>query len=657
MATSTLRWACWLAFAIFLTVPPLAWHLRTIAANAQPPVDRLLAAVPVCVVVGLMALHRLRRPRWEPAVLFVIPAVVCLVKAPVGTMLALLFIASAHAIGARILREAPEEVLARLGLRFAIGAGAWMVLLFYAGLAGWLHWALIVLLLVPGLFARELAEDLGLVALQWEALAEVRHPAVTVALGFALVLGAAGALWAVQPAIAFDPVKMHLAEAGWYAAHGALRPMEGLPESFYPQGMELIQAALWTLGGQAAAQLASPAVMLGFLPLAGGLLRACGLSPGAVFCGLTAAMAMPFLHWTAFAAKNDILLALFVLGALLALCLHRPVLAAFLLAMAFGVKHVALFGAVALAPQFCIEIARKRDKLRTLLLVAGVLLLFGLHSLARSYVLTGNPVYPERAGRISELKRAGETPGAGAMLLRWLAMPWEVQFRGREAFESVSSNPMGIWLVLFAPGLWAAARRGTRAFHWTALFAALFLLYWSLNLTKVRYAIPPLLLLTAGTAAVLFELPRRIAAAVSAYALFFSLTVVAMLTVSVPQLAWFAGRMGDDAYLTEMLPTYAAARALEGIAGVGEAVLVLDGCASTYMPSPGSSYCLSQHDLGQSGRTGEGEALSGRYRYAIVPRGVLADRIAAGAGVEIVSADERSILFRLPGSGTENSPQ
>jgi hypothetical protein len=624
------------------------WHVELFRTHSPALVVSLLPAVPVALAAGAWLTHRLRRPRWEPLVLIGGPLLILLAKAPAGTLAATLLLASAHAIGERLLPNPPPGMALRLGLRLAVGTGVQMIALFALGMAGWLGLPALLLLVAPA------ATSWPGIRCEWRGVCEAwgetsgaRHPAVSTLLFFAFTLASIGALWTVTPAIAFDPLKMHLASARWYAATGALTPAPLVLESYYPQGAELLMALLWTAGGQAAAQLQSPMLLPACILLTTGVLRQCGLERITAVCGAVAGFSIPYIHWTSFVAKNDLALVLFLLACLGALLARRPVLAAFCLAMAFGVKHVALFGALALTPLFLQRIWQSPRRLRTFAAVVFVFAGLGTFSLIRTWTLTGNPTYPLVRGHATDSpymeKRYQNLPP----LLRYAAVPWRIHFDGSLAFESTSRNPIGIWLIVFLPGLLYLRRNWRADTFWVLLFCGIYYLCWAAILDKVRYFIVPVLLLAGLVTPALFRLPPRVAAAAVYGCLLFSFTVCVLLEVSAPQLLWFAGRISSAEYLRAALPPFAAAEALAGRAGPDDRILAVDGCASPYSPFAGRTACFSTTDLGRTPEGVAAHAREGCYRFIILPVEPRRGQVRALLGGEEVYRDDRHAVYDL----------
>jgi hypothetical protein len=641
-------WIIWLLFALAVTFTPFRTLADVFRIHSPAPVAAALPAIPFLLALGAWLTHRLRLPRWEPILLIALPTLLCLVKAPIPTLLAAALFLSAHAIGARLLSDPPASPALRIGLRFGLGIGVITFVLFLAGLAGLLRWPLAVLLLLPALDIRALLPDIELLRTRWADAEDIRHPAVSLAYFFALGFALLGALWILTPNIAWDPLKMHLASARWYVETGTLSPVPLVPESYYPQGAEVLMALLWTLGGQPAAQLVAPVYFLGILLLTAAVLRECGLQPAAVFCGIVAAASTPFLHWTAFVAKNDTPLAFFLLASLVCLLRKRVLLATVFLALAFGIKHVALFGAIGLTPLFLREIWQSPKRIRTLAAVAALFLALGTFSLVRTYVLTGNPLYPENASRTVDVSVVNHPyQSTGERVMRYVGIPWLLHFDGQRAFESSSPNPMGFWLVFFALAALSWIIDRTTALRLTLLFCGIYLLYWVSILVTLRYAFVPILLLISLTAPALFRLPRWLSVPAAFYCLTFSLAVCTLIEVSPPQLLWAAGRLNTDGFLRQALPVYAASQSLHGKANKADRILALDACPTPYAPFPGTVRCLHHSDFNDSAPRLLDEIKTGAYRFVILPPTPLRQQALLSLTPKEVYSDPQFAVYDL----------
>lgn len=606
-------WIVWFCIALALTLPPLAWHAEIFRTHSPAAVASKLWLVPVvltALTAGFVAIIRRMPLKTAPLLLALTPITVCLFREPQATVAAMLLFASAHTIGARFVKD--DSPSARIAVRFGLGIGVIIVTLFFLGLAGQLKLYVAVLLLAPGLFAKPLADDIRELLDRWTD--DLRAPLPSVLLCFAILFAGLGALWSITPTIAFDPLKMHLASARWYVETATFQPLPTVAESYYPQGAELLMALLWIAsGGQPGAQLLAPLFLFGAVLISIAILRNFELTRIQTLAGLTAAISLPFLHWTAFVAKNDFPLAFFLLASLYCLLRKSLMPATFFLAMAFGIKHVALFGAVGLTPIFLWTIWKSERRIRNFLAVSALFLAFGTLSLVRTYALTGNPIYPERGNRTTDFSVVNHPyQSSYERVMRYAGIPWLLHFDGRRAFESTSHNPMGAWLVFFWPALIPFVRKR----HAALIFIGLYLLYWVSILVTLRYAIAPILLIAALSAAPLEKLPRWLSITAASYCLFFSLTVCVLLEVTAPQLVWLARRTDTNGFLSAALPEYPSVRSLANTTGK---VFSIDNCANVYAPHVDRFQCLFKSDAANDPNRIVSEARHGHFQYLVLP--------------------------------------
>ena len=455
-------------------------------------------------------------------------------------------------------------------------------------------------------FSRELpgvVRDLLAILKSWRTSGEMGHPLA----GVAIVFGAGAAVCALMvvlaPSIAFDPVALHLPSVQYYIARHALTPVPGIDYSYYPQGVEVLWTLMYALAGQAGARLVSGLFFPIFLMSLFRIGRVCGLDRGAAVTGVAFAATLPFLHWTGSVVKNDLALALFQALALYAfLCWLKTrdfrsiVVGVFFLAETFGVKHLAMFGAVPLAMLFGYAVWNQRQRWRAAAIAAAVLIVFGTGWELRTYFLTGNPVYPQS---VSILKRGSleihehSTP---RKMLRYAEIPWMLMFHGQDSFESPLPNPAGIVLFAFAPlALGVRFKSLTRQQIACAVFTALNLIFWAWVLTKVRYAIFPFALLAmwmAGLAKKFYDAPQRARAVrisligVETYCLLIALMGLMIVGVNGPQILYFARRLDQPGYLRAAMHAYGAVEFVNASGGPHPRVFGVDNLIRAYESDP-----------------------------------------------------------------------
>ena len=291
--------------------------------------------------------------------------------------------------------------MGEVSLSTTLGLGVWVLALIPLGVAGGYRSWVFVVVVAATLFLLRRSLWAGVQSLRsleqrWRDDESFTSPLVGIAAVFAaLFLGFTLAVVLV-PAIGYDGVSYHLPAARYYLESGRLEPLPGgifkgrLPGvfsfghsvaySYYPQSFEVLAAALYGLGGQAATRFLNPAAFALTILLLIAIARQCGLNRVSCLLGSVAAATLPFLHWVGSIVKNDFLAALFQAAALYALLRAREggvknwlVLFAALLGFSFGVKHTALFGAIPLGLLALGELRRRRRPARLALLMAAVL--------------------------------------------------------------------------------------------------------------------------------------------------------------------------------------------------------------------------------------------------------------------------------------------
>jgi hypothetical protein len=645
----------WAALSIAVTAGGLRWHLNYFASYG-PRFEKAFPWFAASLGLALLVYQRyLRKYVWkyELAGLAAFALLLASFYQPQGTAIALCMGACAFAVGRRLLtwlRLDPGGVASEIGLSAALGFGVFICALFALGLAK-LYYAWVfagTLVVIAVVMRRELVRVFALARelnRKWAETPEFARGLPGVMLVFAAIFVFVTGVVALAPSIAFDALAAHLAAARFYAMHHALAPLPLLAYSYYPQGFEELLAMAYSLGGQPAAQMLPPLFFALALLMTFALARACGCGRVGAWMGVVLAAATPFLHWDGGVVKPDLALALSLLAALNAFLLWNSSrnarwlwVSAFLLASAFGVKHVALFGAVPLCLLYARAVWRER-RITLAVTLLLILVLFGTYWQLRTFALTGNPVYPAR------LRAA--TAALDGRVTRSLATPWRVQFDGSANFESASPTPVGIFLLLLAP-LWFLMRSQSvnRAERICLFFIALYLLYWSLAWAILRYAAAPFLLLTTLTGARLERLAtpkwaRRLAIVAVFYSFVFALCVVAMLELNAPQFELLAGRLDGPGYLGRWLDTYASIEYAGQHAGPRDLILGVDNCAAAYLPKPENLLGVCNDAHRYSREDVRRLADTGAYRFVILPH-------KFDLGLTPEYSDQFYSVYRLP---------
>jgi hypothetical protein len=645
----TLVWLVWMAAAVWLTGPGFVWQVEYFRSPG-PRFFRLLIFLLAVSPAGLWAYNWLRRPRlwrWEFSLLAAIPVAGAMLFEPKASAVTLAVLLASFVMGRRarsLCGITVDGTVEDIAISTGLGLGALHCALFLMGLAGWYTAPAFLMLLAAFLLIgrREWIEFfLAPERLHhaWGRTIELRGWAGTLGTVFGAALITCSVMVMLAPSVAYDVVRAHLPLVHYYGAQHALRTPAYLDYGYLPQSVETLMTLGYVLAGDAAAQTLPPAYFVLALLMVFRIGRICGLSVFQALGGTLFAAATPLVHWTGGIAKNDLVLAFFMLAALHGYLRWREsgnfrwVLAgAFFLAMGAGVKHSVLYAIPPLGLLYLNAATRQARPVRAILKLGGIFVAFGGFWLVRTWVLTGNPVYPFSVQ--AAITAPGETHSWWSVIVRCLRLPWDIHFHGRAYFESPLDHPMGIVLVLFGP-VWALARqRLNRAEAVCLFFCGLYSVYWAAVHGVPRFAIAPILILNVLTAGTVIHFCREVRPAVrvslyaaSAYALLFGLLGAAIIEVNVPQLRYFAGRIDKAEYLREAMAPYRAMEFLRGVARSRDPVLSVDSCALLYAPDPSSFDCLWKSPSLQEGVAG---SLKGRdYRFLILPT-VRSDLAPAG---------------------------
>jgi hypothetical protein len=575
-------------------------------------VGLLLLLVPVCFLYV-----RWRRRGWYRYELPVIAGgAICLaaVEQPRGFGVGLLFFLASTTAGqglARLFGVTFQSAADTIGIGFSLGSAALIPVLFILGLAHAYYWPVFLLLLLLPLvvWRHDALQGVRAIGRLWRAAGQVpalAHPLCGVAVVFVAAGVLCGTVAPLAPSLVLDALKMHLPSAQTYVAVHALQPVSDLAYSYYPQGYEVLLATAYALGAQPAAQMITPIFFVAFLLVLFSIAKLCEFSSAAVLIGVAAVLMTPFLLWDGTQMKNDMELALFQVAALYCCLRWRAsaerawlMLGAIPLAASFGIKHTAAFGAIPLALLFVAPLYRKPRGVRTAAMFFLGVAVLGFYWHARTFLLTGDPLYPRDWEQAVTPKRHFSPI---QRVQRRLQNIWRIQFHdARIAFESPLRSPMGIVLLTCAPLALLAPRGRNRNRTACWFYLAVYLLLWGSLLSVLRYALSAIALLTFLVAAKIKEaydqhwalapgLARFSIAAALAGTLAYGLLGVILVQIVPGQLPLLAGRISRATYLRSNLPGYAA---LESFARASPhaAVLAVLACGRAYAPNPVASAC------------------------------------------------------------------
>lgn len=630
----------WFGFVVVSTYPSIRWQIDYF--------DRLGPRAPwvLLSVVGLVclgsALYAFAWNRTSIRLELLLPALsaaLAVLYAPRAFMGAALTGWGAYAVGRLVMRLArtprPRSA-ADIALAAFLGWGLAGFVLFWADLCGLLRWPVTLgLLLVPTFLLLALPEENSDQS-RTGGEPEPRTPITGLVAPFSAVLGLSALAVALAPPIAYDSINFHLPLIEQRAVTGHAPPSEVLQYSYYPQSFETLSAWAVSLGGEQSSQILVVLITGLCLTLCAGIARELGATRDIAWFAVFGVMTMPAAVWMGSVVKNDFLMAGFQIASLLCVLRHqrqgRPswlALGAFLLGASFAVKHSALFGAPALG----LLLARgawKSARKWKLGLVAGILIAAGFVWHARTYVLTGNPVYPVAISRAAAAVDASDPGSPVNNTARFAKILRDMHLNGPVVFENILPAPLGILPALFVPFAFLPVRGAEdRERRQVLFFVSVTFIYWIATMNNVRYLIAPLLLLPVlvaqPLARVWSEGSRATQVLVSAAILYAAATGAlgaAIINNSPNQARLLAGRITRGEYLQAARPTYAPISAAGRAARPGDTVLSLGCCGADFYPESWNFHCVARLDEA-GGWQGVGEPLAaGDYRFLIVSNAI-----------------------------------
>ncbi|MBZ5603760.1 MAG: glycosyltransferase family 39 protein [Acidobacteriia bacterium] len=635
-------WLAWVAVVAALTGKILVWHVEYFKSPGPQFYKIALGFVPVLALSVFLYAWLRRKAVWrfEPLAFATLASAASLFYEPRAFLVSLALFFAAYALGAwagDALRLNLSGPLNRILIRCGFGFGLLIPLCFVLGEFRLLYPGVIltILLILAALGMRGALRDLLALHEIWKSAGEVRHPIAGVAVAFGFVAMICTLMTALSPPINFDTLQMHLPSVEHYVETRSIAPFPEIEYSYYPQGGETLWTAAYALAGGPGTQVESAMFFVLFLLVVFRLARECASGRAAALAGTIWAATLPFLHWTGSVMKNDMIMTFFQGLALLAFLkwlrergFSWILAGAFFLAQSFGVKYVALFGAIPLAIFFAFAVWKQPRRWNATLAVIAVFLCFGTFWTVRTYVLTGNPVYPEVADRVVNGAIGAHHYSAAFKLLRYVTLPWKIIFDGGRVFESPLPNPSGIILFAFFPLLFFASPKWRNPGILTCVaFVLIYCGYWAAMLGTLRYAIVPFaiaaMLLAQGAARFYDSAssrPIRLSiVAVEVYCLLIAALGTMIIEVNGPQFNYFAGRLDRPGYLRAALRTYASLEDLKRVVRPGESILGIDNCSRAYAPEPLRYQCLLCAPDGCDAKAVDDGLKKFDPRYLIVP--------------------------------------
>jgi len=672
-------WFVGLGCGLTLSWQPLLDHLAYFERYGGVVYQALVAGL-VCLGLALPLYQWVRQRflwRYELLILVGLPLLACLARDAQGLFVVLWVLLASYLCGRFLIDRFGLEVdhaAEDISLSIAIGLSGFTCILFVLGLVGGYYWWVFTLLFgLPCVLLAGRLRQLGRLLRgfhdTWGKTEEFRQPACAIVFIFVSAFSAITLMSALTPSLTYDAKLFHIPSIKFYAGIHELKAYPWMNYSYYPQGAEVIQTAAFSLGDQYAAQLLTPSVFAVTLLLLYGILRRMGGGRASAIGALTLAASVPFIHWTGSVMKNDMYLALFQAAALY--CVLRawkggPAnwlrVSAFCLAMSFGIKHVAIFGGIALGVIVLVEIFRRPNPVRLAASLTLVFLAFGTFWHARTYLETGNPVFPKQTS--SATKQVGPVYGVGLKETDpgRLSYLQTFHFDGVKVFASATSNPLGMFLVTCWT-VWLCVRRweSSTVERICLIFCLLYALYWGWIWGILRYALLPFLLLFALTGLRFLSFAQQSGRAIRwsayatmAYTLVFSLLVAGMIhQVSFAQLRLLTWRSDEAKFLRTVEADYPPLAFLGTVLNADDRVIGVRNCARAYAPALTEYFCAglggknhkkSLRRVISRLRTGE------EWDYIIVPveeRDDFADGLSTLRQVASVYKDRSYAVLRL----------
>lgn len=473
----------------------------------------------------------------------------------------------------------------------AIGLGILAYIIFAMGLLGLLHFPVFLGLLV----ASAVFSWFSLVTIAGEVLPAIKtRLSARLSLQSAIfggafaTLGGLALIGALAPPIAsdWDGLAYHLAMPKLYLEAGRIFYVPFSSHSNFPFTVEMLYTLGLGLGSIALAKLFH--LVFGVLAVTA-IYLAARRHFGSKWASLGALIfaGMPIVAWEATVAYLDLALALYTVlpaAAILAYSDTRDskwlVLAAIAAGLAAGTKMTALASLAVFAVWAGLEFAAgrdtKADKGRFIARTLKQSLIFGVIALViaapwyvKSYIHTGNPVYPFlydtfggrnwSADLAERYRLSQEEFGVGHGAVDFLRAPWDLVFRSEKFYDRPGLH-VGPALLALLPLVIPAALRDRKVLK-IGLLSLTFFIIWFLLTQQSRYLIPAFSVAAIGAAGVLSALPHlrfaRIAAIAAALATWvISVIILFMLALTVSQVSF--GRESYSAFLSEYLDNYRA---------------------------------------------------------------------------------------------------
>lgn len=441
-------------------------------------------------------------------ILIALPGVGLAILSDVGPALAAVAVMSAAALLAGcavlvVLSERDMNMTEATTVAFALGTGvlaasAFMLGAFNALTSGFVLIAVLAAVLIASFVTLRNRHR----ALMRPTVGQVLSRFDWLLMCLVLGLGHVVVPYVVAPEIMYDAVSSHLVIARNFATQGGL-PL--LPVALFSGGPvlpEIMYAIPITLSSIDAAKLVhfTIGIATALTVFAIGR-RLAGMTGGLASAVLW--LAMPLVLWEMSTGYTDLFLCLYCAAALLTTLVwsdsrrmaHASVAGA-LVGLGFGVKMTMALLALPLLGAAVVVFVRSRRDVAQLAVASCICALVALPWYARSYLLTGNPVFPflndifqsTSAPRDSGAESLG-TFGIGKGLIDFLSLPWTLTTRADQFGEVSAWAFNAVPLIVGLALCWAAGARSRKPAFALVFFLASVSL-WFVTAQYVRYLLP-----------------------------------------------------------------------------------------------------------------------------------------------------------------------
>jgi len=356
--------------------------------------------------------------------------------------------------------------------------------------------------------------DFGREGIRWSPLFVLKLPqgfSLFIAL-LVLVFIVINAAQTLLPETYFDALVYHLSTLQFWDFHHGLADTPGNLYAHFPFGGELYLWNGFLFGGSQAAKFLNVGLLLLTSLAAGAWVAEGSLAAG----GLTTAsvLFLPLLSTTTWAAQNDIFVTFFLLLFVYALTKWTGkknnnwfIIAGLMGGTAWSAKYTALLGlGVALMVWFGIGLGPKlKDHFKQWMTIKSLILLSIVPWLLKSYIFTGNPLYPYfphwlgptlPPENLSALLQDNETP----WVMNHSFADWIIQVFTKDLDKTVAPLAMAFIPFFFLKGAWKGSAR-------YLLITSLIYLFLGLGLShQLRLVIPALVLLLTAIGMILSSL-------------------------------------------------------------------------------------------------------------------------------------------------------